>query len=54
LAERYRDHAKKKNKSWRQADRLVAKHLLPRWGKLKVTDLKRSDVKAMMARIDAR
>jgi integrase len=53
LAERYRDHAKKKNKSWRQADRLVTKHLLPRWGKLKVTDIKRSDVKAMMARIDA-
>ena len=55
LAARYRDYAehKKKNKSWKQADALVTKYLLPRWGKLKVTDIKRADVKAMMARIEA-
>jgi integrase len=53
LASRYRDHAKKKNKSWEQADKLVSKHLVPRWGKLKVIDIKRSDVKTLMTRIDA-
>lgn len=44
---------RRENKSWEQPDKLVKKHLLARWGKLKVTDIKRSDVKAMMARIDA-
>src|SRR5215203_7308279 len=35
LATRYvEEHAKRKNKSWRQAEALVRKHLLPRWGKL--------------------
>jgi integrase len=56
LASKYRDYAenkKERNKSWEQPDKLVKKHLLPHWGKLKVTDIKRSDVKAMMARIDA-
>ena len=53
LAILYRDHAKKKNKSWAQADALVARHLLPRWSKLRPADIARSDVKAMMAKIDA-
>ena len=56
LAKRYRDyaeHKKQRNKSWEQADKLVKKHLLPHWANLKVTDIKRSDVKAMMNRIDA-
>ena len=35
LAERYvEQYAKKHNKSWRQADALVRRHVLPRWGKL--------------------
>jgi integrase len=46
------EHAKKKNKSWQQADRLVRRHLLPRWGKLKASNITRSDVRQMMARID--
>jgi integrase len=53
LASRYRDHAKKKNKSWKQADALVKRHLLPRWSKLQPANITRSDVKTMMARIDA-
>ena len=33
LAADYREGwAKKRNRSWRQADRLVGKYLLPRWG----------------------
>jgi hypothetical protein len=47
------EYAKKKNRSWPQADKLVRRHLLPRWGKLRAADISRSDVKAMMARIDA-
>jgi integrase len=46
-------YAKKKNKSWKQADALVRTHLLPRWGKLQATLITRADVKAMMARIEA-
>jgi integrase len=46
-------HARKHNKSWRQAERLVARHLLPRWGKLKATAITRADVRAMKIRIEA-
>src|SRR5579862_1075738 len=35
LATRYVElHAKKKNRSWEQADALVRRHALPKWGKL--------------------
>jgi integrase len=54
LAARYVEaYAKRKNKSWRQADRLVRRNLLPRWGKLKAADITRADVKGIMARIEA-
>src|SRR5262245_1154701 len=46
-------HARKHNKSWRQADALVRKHLLPRWGKLKAAAITRADVRAVMIRIEA-
>jgi integrase len=53
LAARYlNEHAKKKNKSWRQADFLVRRYLLPRWGKLQAKNVGRSDVRAMMAKIE--
>jgi integrase len=54
VAARYvEDYAKKKNKSWKQAAALVAKHLLPRWGKLDIGHIRRTDVKAAMAAIEA-
>ena len=54
LAEAYVErYAKKKNKSWPQADRLVRKHLIPRWGKLTAASITRADVKAMMSRMAA-
>src|SRR5262245_66450743 len=54
LAERYVElHAKKHNKSWAQADALVRRHLLPRWGKLQAASLTRADVRGMMVRIEA-
>jgi integrase len=54
LAQRYvEDYAKRENKSWAQADALVRRNLLPRWGKLHAVAITRGDVKAMMARITA-
>jgi hypothetical protein len=54
LAARYRDeYAKKHNKSWKQADYLVTKHILPRWGALSVTSITRAEVRAAIAKIEA-
>src|SRR6516225_3367014 len=54
VAKRYvEEHAKKKNKSWRQADALVVKYLLPRWAKLDIGSIRRADVKAAIAAIPA-
>jgi len=49
LAERYLEqHAKKRNKSWKQADALIRRNVLPRWGKLPADAVTRADVKALM------
>jgi integrase len=54
LARRYvEEYAKTKNKSWAQADSLVRKHLLPRWGKLLPSNITRDDVKRLKAAIKA-
>src|SRR6516162_5351294 len=54
VAKRYlEEHARKRNKSWRQADALVARYLLPRWAKLEIGNIRRADVKAAMAAIAA-
>jgi integrase len=54
VARRYvEEHARKRNKSWRQADALVAKYLLPRWAKLDIGNIRRADVKAAIAAIAA-
>jgi integrase len=56
LAALYREYAmtkKERNKSWQQADRLVTKHLLPRWSKLKAIDIRRSDVRILIGGITA-
>jgi integrase len=53
LAARYRDeHAKKENRSWRQADALVDKYVNPTIGKLRAADVRRDDVKKMFRRLD--
>jgi integrase len=46
-------HARKANKSWRQAETLVRRYVLPYWGKLQSVSIVRGDVKALMARIEA-
>jgi integrase len=54
VAGRYlEEHAKKRNKSWRQADALVRRYLLPRWGFLDIGSIRRADVKAAIATITA-
>jgi integrase len=54
LAVRYlNEHAKKKNKSWVQADYLVRRHLLPRWARLDARSITRADVRAAVGHIAA-
>jgi integrase len=54
VAQRYvEEHARKRNKSWRQADALVTKYLLPRWAKLDIGSIRKADVKAAIAAIAA-
>jgi integrase len=50
---RSRHYAKRRNKSWAQADKLIRRHALPRWGKLQAASIGRADVRAMMSRIEA-
>jgi integrase len=53
LAAKYvEQHAKKRNRSWRQADALVRRFAIPRWGKLQASAITRGDIKQLMAKID--
>ncbi|HET7384302.1 MAG TPA: integrase family protein [Pseudolabrys sp.] len=52
LAMRYvNEYAKRENKSWQQADKLVRSNLIPRWRKLQAAAITRGDVKVMMGSI---
>lgn len=52
---RYLDEwAMPRHKSWRQADALVRKHLLPRWANLQVASISRADVMAIFNTITRR
>ena len=54
VAKRYvEDYARKKNKSWKQADALVTRYLLPRWAKLDIGEIRRPDVKTAFTAIAA-
>jgi integrase len=53
IANRYvEEFAKKKNKSWKQADTLVRRYALPSWSERDASTISRSDVRAMLAKID--
>jgi integrase len=53
LASRYLEqHAKKRNKSWKQGDATIRRYVLPHWGKLPAESITRADVKAMMRRLE--
>ena len=53
LADRYLDHAKRHNKSWKQGRALVERFAIPRWSKLRASSITRGDVKQMMSKIEA-
>jgi integrase len=54
IANRYvAEYAQKRNKSWQQAEALVRRFLLPAWGNLSVNTITRSDVRAVMNKINA-
>jgi integrase len=54
LVARYTKYAQGKNKSWEHTDKLVRRRLLPSWAKLRAAEITRSDVKTLIATIDAR
>jgi integrase len=47
------EHAKRRNKSWQQADKLIKRHILPRWGGCDATSITRADARAMLKSIAA-
>jgi hypothetical protein len=48
LAHRYvEEYARRRNKSWRQADKLVRRYLIPRWRNLHCRDITRHDVRSI-------
>jgi integrase len=54
LHERYlTEFAKRKNKSWRQADRLIRRYVLPKLGKIEAASITRADIRATVGRIAA-
>jgi integrase len=53
MANRYlEEHAKRKNKSWRQADALIRRYVLPTWGELDASAITRSDMRAVLGKIN--
>jgi integrase len=54
LASRYvTEFSSKRNKSYKQAETLVSRYVLPKLGKLKPADISRSDIKALIGQIGA-
>jgi integrase len=54
LARRYvEERAKRRNRSWEQADALVRRHLLPRWGGRIAREITRADVRAAIGAIES-
>jgi integrase len=54
LATRYlEEHAKRKNKSWKQAAGLINRHVLRVWADMKADTITRADVRALFSKIAA-
>ncbi|HEY2229167.1 MAG TPA: hypothetical protein VGI22_15820 [Xanthobacteraceae bacterium] len=54
IAARYvTEHAQKRNKSWRQADALIRRHVLPAWASLPATAITRANVRELIGAIAA-
>ena len=48
------EHAKRHNKSWKQADELIKRHVLPNWANLSAKEINRSQVKALIGSVSVR
>ena len=54
LHQRYlEEHAKKRNKSWRQGDAMIQRHVMRHWGSSDAKGITRADARALMGRIAA-
>jgi hypothetical protein len=54
IAQRYvAEYSQRRNKSWRQADRLLHRHVLPSWASLSASAITRADVRTMIGAIAA-
>jgi len=47
-------HARRRNRSWRQADALIRAHVLPHLGRMRASAIARGDVRLVLARVDDR
>jgi integrase len=53
IANRYvEEYAKKRNKSWQKVDALIRRYVFPAWGSLSINTITRSDVRALLGRIN--
>jgi len=52
LVERFvTEHCKVKTRGWHTTERLLKRHVLPRWGKRPVNEIKRPDVRELLAEV---
>jgi hypothetical protein len=47
-------HAKKHNKGWKEIERALKAEIVPRWGKRKITDIRRRDLVLVLDEIKKR
>lgn len=47
-------HAKKHNRGWKEIERALKAEIIPRWGKRKITDIKRRDLVVLLDEIEQR
>lgn len=45
-------HAKKNNRSWKETERILNRHVVPAWGKRQITDINRADVNELLDAIE--
>lgn len=46
-------HHKKHNRTWREAERLINRHIVPEWGRRQIGDITRGEVNEALDRIEA-
>jgi integrase len=54
VTEYIENHAKKHNKGWKEIERALNAGIVPKWGKRKITDIKRRDLVVLLDEIEKR